>query len=92
MAQCQTVAFGVVERLVELTPGVLVGPKLLVSLGEYLQPLRYVGNNDEVLQLYHEVMPWWHVLPFTPPGLTLSCWVRLLLHGGLLFCHFLMHP
>jgi len=32
----------------------------------YLQPLRYVGDSDEVLQFYHEVVHWWHVLPLTP--------------------------
>ena len=80
------------ERLVELTPGVLVGPELLASLGEYLQPLRYVGDSDAVLQLYHEVLPWWHVLPLTPLGLRLSLLIGLLLRGGLLLCRYLMHP
>ena len=78
--------------LVELTPGVLVGPELLVGLGGYLQPLRYVEDSDKVLQFYHEVVPWWHVLPLTPPGLRLPGLIGLLFHGGLLFYRCLMHP
>ena len=49
VSQRQTVAYGVTERLVELTPGILVGPELLVGHGGYLQPLCYVGDSDEIL-------------------------------------------
>jgi len=49
VTQHQTVAYGVAERLVELTPGVLVGPELVVGLSGYLQSLCYVGDSDEVL-------------------------------------------
>ena len=92
MSQRQTVTYGVAKRLVELAPDVLVRPQLLVILCGYLQSLRYVGDGDQVLQFYYEVVPWWHILPCAPPNLGLPGLVGLLLRGGPLLRRCLMHP
>ena len=78
--------------MVELTPGVLVRSQLLVYLREYLQSLRYVGDGDQVLQFYHDVVPWRHILPCASPSLGFSWLIRLLLRWSPLLCRGLMHP
>ena len=76
----------------ELTPSVLVGPQSFISFRGHLQSLRYVGNSDQLLQLYQEAVLGGRIFPRTCPGLGLPGLVGLVLRWSLLLCRRLMYP
>ena len=70
---------------------VLARPQSFVCFRGDLQPLRYVGNSDQLLQFYEEAVPGGRILPRTRPSLELPGLVGLLLPRSLLLYHCLMY-
>ena len=75
----------------ELTSSVLAGPQSLVSFRGHLQSLRYVGNSDQLLQLYQEVVPGGRIFPRARPSLGLPVLVALVFLRGFLLYRRLMY-